>query len=969
MQLFAKNLRIIISLICLMTLITARADASLDFLEFTLNSDGQSYSVGQNSNARIEGAIAIPAEFNDLPVTAIKYRAFAGCSNLASVKIPNSVTSIGSYAFSGCSSLTSIQLPNSVKTIGDEGTFSDCSSLTSIQLSNSLASIVPYSFSGCSSLTSVEIPNSATSIGNSAFQNCTGLTSVFIPNSVKTIGGDAFRDCTSLTSIELPNSVTEIWSSAFTGCSSLKTIEIPNSVTTIGAFAFTGCSQLYSIKIANSVTSIGAYAFKDCTNLNSVNVPNSVTTIEKSLFQNCSNLTTIELPNSIKSIQASAFKNCSKLVEVKLPNSLVSIKESAFSGCSSLTSIEIPNSVTSIDECVFMGCYGLVSIKLSNSVTSINTRTFSGCSRLTSIDIPNSVTSIGDNAFWGCYGLVSIKLSNSVTSIGKGAFYSCSGLTSIEIPNSVKIIMEDAFWGCSKLETIKSLCTIDTYRQNLSLPETVSIYVIRDQLEDYKTSEILKGYQILPLSQVSISKNIPEGGLVEGDSYLIPHKEEAHLIATPADEYNFVGWYIDDELQSDNKEYHYIANDEDVTIEARFKSNKPLITIKAKSTHRYYGDDNPIFEYEVSGGELNEKPEIVCDASITSDVGEYEIVVSKGNISYPNIQFENGKLLINPAPLSISVGEYVRAYGEKNPEIVLTHSGFKNDETKDVLTTQPVVNIDAGQDSPVGEYTITPSGAEAQNYDISYVPGKLTIVKANQSIEWDVEQTEFNPGEDLVLDASATSSLPVKYDVSDPSVAKVEGNSLIFLSVGSVTVTAKQEGNENYNAADDVVKNFTVSSVPVESIALDVESLSIKVDDEHQFIATILPDNATLKAVTWSSSNPDVATISENGLLKGIKEGKTTITATANDGSDANGSCEVTVTDVSSGINGIETSGNAYYIIQNGVLKLFNIPDKTAVRIIALDGKTIYNGCDSEIKLSPGIYILMIGNKTYKIKM
>ena len=88
-----------------------------------------------------------------------------------------SVTSIGYSAFAKCSRLTSITIPNSVTSIGD-GAFIGCSGLTSVTIPNSVTSIEEYAFCGCSSLTSVTIPNSVTSIGNSAFSGCSGLTSI-----------------------------------------------------------------------------------------------------------------------------------------------------------------------------------------------------------------------------------------------------------------------------------------------------------------------------------------------------------------------------------------------------------------------------------------------------------------------------------------------------------------------------------------------------------------------------------------------------------------------------------------------------------------------------------------------------------------------------------------------------------------------------------------------------------------------
>ncbi|MDR3314586.1 MAG: leucine-rich repeat protein, partial [Oscillospiraceae bacterium] len=98
------------------------------------------------------------------------------------------VTSIGSAAFASCTSLTFVTIPNNVTSIGSAA------------------------FASCTSLTFVTIPNSVTSIGSSAFEDCTNLTSITIPDSVTSIGSSAFYGCTSLTSITIPDSVTNIGS-------------------------------------------------------------------------------------------------------------------------------------------------------------------------------------------------------------------------------------------------------------------------------------------------------------------------------------------------------------------------------------------------------------------------------------------------------------------------------------------------------------------------------------------------------------------------------------------------------------------------------------------------------------------------------------------------------------------------------------------------------------------------------------
>ena len=200
--------------------------------------------------------------------TSIGEVAFWGCSGLASVTIPNSVTCIGEGAFSCCGN----------------GAFSGCISLTSINVAsdNSNYCSVDGVLFNKDKRTLIQypggkqgayiIPDSVTNIGDYAFRECSGLTSIVIPNSVTSIGDSAFSRCSGLTSIVIPDSVTGVGEYTFSRCSGLTSIVIPNSVTSIGDLAFQNCTGLTSVTIPNSVTSIGIEAFSGCSGLDSVTI-------------------------------------------------------------------------------------------------------------------------------------------------------------------------------------------------------------------------------------------------------------------------------------------------------------------------------------------------------------------------------------------------------------------------------------------------------------------------------------------------------------------------------------------------------------------------------------------------------------------------------------------------------------------------------------------------------------------------
>lgn len=212
---------------------------------------------------------------------------FSGCTNLETINLPSSLTHI---YFEACTSLKCpIVIPDGVMELG-WGTFKDCKNIPSVVMSDSVKNTGYYVFADCENLASLKLSDNLAAIEYFAFWNCRSLASVKIPNSVTKIAYGAFGSCTSLKSISIPQSVKSIEESAFQYCTSLKSVRIPSSVEKLGGYAFYNAENLETVSILGSINKIDFRTFYGCTNLNTITIPSSVKSIENNAFWMCENL-------------------------------------------------------------------------------------------------------------------------------------------------------------------------------------------------------------------------------------------------------------------------------------------------------------------------------------------------------------------------------------------------------------------------------------------------------------------------------------------------------------------------------------------------------------------------------------------------------------------------------------------------------------------------------------------------------
>jgi hypothetical protein len=169
--------------------------------------------------------------------------------------------------------------------------------------------------------------------------------------------------------------------------------------------------------------------------------------------------------------------------------------------------------------------------------------------------------------------------------------------------------------------------------------------------------------------------------------------------------------------------------------------NPAALTVRPNNLARTYGVTNPPLTVSYTGfipGEtlatsgVTGSPDVSTTAQTDSSAGTYPITASLGTLAAENYTFlfATGVLTVAKAPLTIAANDFTRLYGETNPLLTVTYTGFVLGQDSGVLSGSPSLTTTAVPSSPAGSYPIVVSAGSltSPNYAFTFVNGTLTVV-------------------------------------------------------------------------------------------------------------------------------------------------------------------------------------------------------------------------------------------------
>ncbi len=698
----------------------------------------------------------------------------------------------------------------------------------------------------------MNIGDSLKSVGSYAFCGCSAFTAIAFPKGVTTLGKNAFDGCTQLARVSLGDSLTAIASSTFKECVALTEINMPNSVTSIGDSAFYNCSALATITLSSTLESIGKVVFWNNSALTSMSIPGTVESMGQNSFYGCTGITSLTFEdgegeltitnNAGKSAQASYYKSntASENYDYFCDLPLVELylgKNLAYQYVTRTASEYSSEYNGNYHSAPFANKTTLESVTIGPKVTTLYHMLLDGCTGLRTFTVGEGVERINSYVFCGCTGFTTMTIPDNVLGIGAHAFENCTNLSSIDLGNGVETVGAYCFNNCTSLSSLVFPGSL-TSQGNFSVKGCTSLTSVR-----YDDGE----------ATLKIGSN-------------------GYTTSTTSTTYNTYSLYVDCPLTD-----LYIGRNLSYTATAGYgyspfyqKRTLQNVIFSAASTITAIGDNllrgcSQVKELTLPTSLVTIGGSAFQDCSAIERVSMSATVTSLGENC-----FDGDSSIV-----------HIKSYNDVPPEGL---PGFEQTVKENAILYVTEESLDAYEASPTWE-------------DFLYIR-KLSEEDLVVYIMLNMDSAEIKEGEVVQLSASVSpenaTNKSVVWKSEDETIATVDADGFVAaVGIGetNIMVTAAYSGSAKATC------HITVNPI-VKSVSISDDAITLYEGDTATLTATVYPDDAVDTAVTWSSSDETVATVSSDGVVVAVGVGEATVTVTSVDNAECQATCIVTVAEV-----------------------------------------------------------------------
>ncbi len=675
--------------------------------------------------------------------------------------------------------------------------------------------------------------------------------------------------------------------------------------------------EIKSVTVSDGAEDIGNNAFYNCAALESVQISGTVTDIGKNAFRDCGSLEEIVLPENLQVIGDAAFY-ASALKSVEIPACVTAVGANAFGWCASLENITV-----SADNGYYSDDSGVLFSKDKSELIK-----FPDNSKKTGYVIPASAVKVADYAFENSVNLRTVSVPSGVTEIGEGAFFnsslesilvdsanasyscdangvlfnkaktvlihypSCGSVSEYQVPETVEIIEDGAFHNVGKLKGIilsDGISEIGDYAflfcENLEyIHIPAGVTVIGEEIADYTSAYICSD------AENAYAKEYAEANGYEFRACGV-HESGREIIA-----YGVCGetakWvlYADGELVISGEG----ATDDFEQNKAPWADYSEEITAVSVENGITYISENAFYNCENIATVTVPESVTGIGASAFEGCSALEKAVFTGDISdWCAIDFAN---------------EY------SNPGYCAPELYFSGKLVEDIVIPD---DVDA-----IGNYAFAGfDGADTISFGGTKKIGNGAFFGCTGLKNIAIPESVNEIGAEAFAGCTSLEFIHVPDTVTEIGEAVAEKSA--YICSDSENAYAKEYAEANGYEFVLCQNHKTLG------VSLSETEIEITKGSTYKLEAVISPETPFNAGVKWSTDNPSVAFVDENGTVSAVSVGEAVITVTTDEGGYT-ATCKVTVISRSFTVfwvsDGVEIFSDT--VEENGVIPMHDEPEK-----------------------------------------